>query len=249
MGRIFDLYMAKKHLKCVSIEIQLLNEVLYLIFSLTYNYHSHNMNKTKIIYTFLIACLFTSHLLSQDVNSGFRARSVPHGDPSIPTPSDNTERIKHTIKIEKDSVFYSLKAEMIEKGIINNGNIPVAIVSKTKVFKRNTINFEMFPDISNPVMMTLFTYFPEGVISYRRLYGDENKQIKYKKFESVDQSKYNHIPLLLCYLDDKQNNTEKLLAAYLKDNLITITTHDEIREKILKHIERCLFVYYTLTDN
>lgn len=207
------------------------------------------MNKIAIIYTLLGLSLLFSHLLSQDANINFRTKSVPHGDiSSIPTPSDKSEKIKHTIKIEKDSVFYSLMAHIIEKGIIDE-NIPGTLVSKTKVFKKNEVKFEMTPDISNPIKMTLFTYFPNGVISYRYLYGDENKQIKYKKFESADQSKYNQIPLLLCYLDDKQNNIEQLLATYLNDNLITITTYDEIREKILKHIERCLFIYYTLTDN
>ena len=183
-----------------------------------------------------------------DVNRKFKARSISHGDnTSVPTPSDNSERIKHTIKIEKDSVFYSLNADIIEKGIIIENNLP-PIVPKTIVFKNNEIIINMIPDISNPTHMILFTYFP-GATSYRHLHGDENKQIKYKKFELVDQSKYNQIPLILCYVDDKQNNVEKLLAVYLKDNLITITTYDEIIEKMLKHIERCLFVYYTLTDN
>lgn len=206
------------------------------------------MNKIKIIYTFFIVNLFFSNLWSQDVNREFRVRSVLHGTSSTPTPSDNSERIRITIKTEKDSVFYSLKADLMEKGIIDGRSLG-AIVSKTKVFKKNDIIFEMVPDISNPIKMTLFTFFPNGMTVFRYLDNNENKQIKYKKFEFVDHAKYNHIPLLLCYLDDKQNNTEKLLAAYLKNNLITITTYDEIREKILKHIESCLFVYYTLTDN
>ena len=211
----------------------------------------------KIVYLFLVANLSVLGALSQNLifppgqiqQSRTRAILVPMGDNSlIPTPSDDSERIKFSIKTERDSAFYSLKTDRIEKGIIvvDNSN---GIVSKTKVFKGNLAVFEMVPDvISNPKVMTLYTYMPGGAISFKYLFNENNKQIKYKKFELADQLKNTLISLILCYIDDDRNNTENLLKKYTKDDLIYITSEDELQEKILKHINKGLLVYYTLND-
>ena len=221
-----------------------------------------NMNKAKIIYTFLIINLFVSSALSQSTivslnqvpksttktpASGVMTRTVPLGDrSSMPSPSDDSERIKYKIKIEKDSAFYSLKGDVIEKGVIDD-RFPGAIVLNNKVFKGNEILFEVVPDISKPNIMTLYTYMPGGT-SFKYLFCDNNGKIKYKKFEVADQLKNNLIPLILCYVDNEKNDTEKLLEKYLKDNLISITSNEELQEKILKYIEKYLFVYYNLSD-
>lgn len=209
------------------------------------------MNKTSVIYVFLIVNLFASNILAQGVNNRIRAISVPIGtNSSIPTPSDDSERIKFVLKIEKDSALYSLKADIMEHGvIIENAILSNTILSNAKVFKGNELFFEMVPDIiSQPNLMTLYMYLPGGNIICRYLLCDNNQQIKYKKFEIIDQSKNSLIPLILGYVDDLQGNNEKLLDKYLKNNLITITSYEELQEKILKNMYKCLFVYHNLSD-
>ena len=212
------------------------------------------MNKTKIIYTILILNLFISNVLSQNIivqsnkTSANRAKVISSstGSTSLPTPSDSSDTIKYKIKIEKDSAFFSLKADIIEKGVINE-NFYTDIVLRTKVFKGQEAIFDIVPDISKANIMTLYTYI-SGTTVFRYLNCDNKKHIKYKKFKAVDQLKNSLIPLILCYVDDEQNSIEKLLEKYFKDNLISILSNEELQEKILKNIERGLLVYYNLSE-
>lgn len=208
--------------------------------------------------TFLIMNLFLLSALSQNINSNrYKVVTTPYGANSLtPIPSDNSERIKFTIKIENDSVFFSLKADNLENGVLID-SLSYDILSKTKVLKGNDFFFEMVPDITtndyipNHAMMRLFTYFPGASMSLvcRYLFsGDENKQIKYKKFESVDETEFGLIPILLCYVDDEQNNTEKFLNKFVKNNLIAITSKEEIHALIIKNIYKCLFVYQNFSN-
>jgi len=220
------------------------------------------MSYRIIIIIFFVVYLFVPDSLSQNVivspnqfpekriktaSGNLIIRTVPLGDRSLmPTPSDESERIKYKIKIEKDSAFYSLKADVIEKGVISD-RFSNPIVLNSKVVKGNEILFEMVPDISKPDIMTLYIYMPTGTV-FEYLVCDNNRKIKYKKIEAVDQLKNSQIPLLLCYVDNEKNDTEKLLEKYLKDNLISITSNEELQETILKYIEKYLFIYYTLSD-
>ena len=197
----------------------------------------------------LIICLHFSVVFSQDVNKRIRAESVPRGDnSSIPKPSDDSERIRYLIKIEDDSAFFSLKADMLEKGSLSEKISWHEIISNEKFFKGNEIIFEMVPDISNPTQLILFTYFPSGNISFSYLWCKNNEKIKYKKFDVSKLPKHGLIPLMLCFVDDEQNHVEKLLERFIKDNLICPTSYEEIKEKMLKNIDECLFVYYNLNQ-
>ncbi len=212
------------------------------------------MNKTVIICTFLIINLFISNALSQDDKvtikpspSELKTRTVRRGDKSAEIrPSENSEYIKYRIEIAKDSAFYSLKADKFEKGVFISEGVIEEIDLKRKVYKGDKILFEMTPDISKSSQMTLFIYFP-GMTRFRFLDCAENKHIKYRKFKETDPSKSNKVPIMICYVDDKYNNTDKLLEKYTKENLITLTSDKEIKEKILANIEKCIFVYYNLT--
>jgi len=210
------------------------------------------MNKSKIIFLFIFIVVLFFDVLSQNINTTsnqspkIKVISTPMGvESSRPRPSDSSERIKYEIEIIKDSAYYSLKADKMEKGVY----IPFFSdeLAKGKVYKGQEIYFEMVPDITNPSNMILFTYLLH-MTRATYLQTDANKHIKYNKFESVDQQKYGLTPLLLCYVDDENNQTENLLKKFLKSDLITVTSIEEIQEKILKHIEKCLFVYYKLID-
>ena len=207
------------------------------------------MNKVRAICIFLIASLFISNIYSQVSNSRVRVSSTPHGDNSlIPRPSDNSEIIKYTLKIEQDSALYSLNVDILEKGLTIEDEFNT-IISNAKVFKGNELFFEMIPDIiSKPNTMALYIYNPAGSISCRYLFCNDNQQIKYRKIEIVNQSKYGLTPLLLGYVDDKQGKNEKLIDKYSKNNLLTITSYVELQEKIIKNIEKCLLVYHNLSD-
>ena len=206
------------------------------------------MRTIKIVITLIVISLLFSNVLSQNPNNNrIKTKTVRHDDNSlIPMPLDNSERIKFKLKIEKDSVFYSLKAVVIEKSVLSEG-LSDDIISKRKVFKGDELIFEMVPDITKSNTMTLFIYLP-GMTAFKYLFCEDNKQIKYNKFTFVNQSKNSQIPLLLCYVDDEQNRTEKLLEKYLKDHLITITTYEELKEKILNNIDNYMFVYHNLSD-
>ena len=220
------------------------------------------MNKLKIIYIYLILTLFISNVLSQNPvffpNKNSRNRvttkTVPACSSIMPSPSAGSESIKYKIKVEKDSAFYSLKADLIEKGKVvdekdvKEGGSYGYIVYKNKVVKGNEIVFEMIPDISKSNVMTLYTYLGGAILCNYLINGYNNKQIKYKKFIVAPQLKNTPIPLILCYIDDEQNNNEKLLNKYLKNDLVYITSYKELQEKILKYIEKCLLVYYNLDD-
>jgi len=213
------------------------------------------MNKSKIIYIYLILNFFTSNLLSQNPvfsqNQNSRNRittmTVHPGSSIMPSPSEGSESIKYKIIVEIDSAFYSLKADLIEKGKVIDEKAGY-IVYKNKAFKGNEAVFEMIPDISKYNVMTLYTYLGGAITFNYLINGDSKKQIKYKKFIVAPQLKNTPIPLILCYIDDEQNNYEKLLNKYLKNDLVYITSYEELQEKILKYIEKCLFVYYNLDD-
>jgi len=210
------------------------------------------MLKLKIIYSFFIFSILFFDVLSQNVNMlpnqsiEYKTISTPMGDRSLaPQPSESSERIRYEIEVLKDSAFYSLRADRIEKGVY----VPFVSDELTKriVYKGEEIFFELVPDPAHPANTVLFTYLLHmSRVNY--LWADDNKHIKYKKFEAVDQLKHNLTPLLLFYMDDETNQTEKLLEKYLSADLITVTSMEEIQEKILNHIERCLFVYYKLID-
>ena len=215
------------------------------------------MNRMKMFYSFHIISLFIWNTFSQGVatspnrnqisNNRVMIVSTPRGEnSSLPIPSDDSERMKYSIKIETDTVFYSLKADIISDGVLltesNNDIVP-----KSKQFKGNEIIFEIVPDIPKPNAMRLFTYMP-GRTVFRYLNCKEGSQIKYKKIEVDYSLKKGQMPLLLCYVDDEQNSNEKLIDMYLKDNLISITAIDELQVKIIKFIEKGLFVYYILSD-
>jgi hypothetical protein len=95
--------------------------------------------------------------------------------------------------------------------------------------------------------MALYINSVEGT-HYRFFDGIENKRIKYRKFKEVDNADFNIVPLILCYPDDEYGHVEKLLDKYSAGNLITITAVDEFQEKILKNIEKCMLIYYDLTE-
>ena len=207
------------------------------------------MKKTSLICAIIIANLFLFNLFSQDIKKRkYTTVTTPRGDMSLmPTPSDSSERIKYEYQIEKDSIFFIIKADTYEKGVLID-SMSDAIISKIKLVKGNQVLFEMVPDISKPQIMTLFSYFP-GAIFLRYLFCNQNRQVKYKKFVFVDPLKNNHIPMILGYVDDELNNTEKILGKYVKNNLITITSKEELHEKILNKIEKCLFIYQELSNN
>jgi hypothetical protein len=205
------------------------------------------MNKQIILYTCFIT-LFAVTVISQNSNRTNDPRlttvSVPRGTPFGPQPSENSERIKYEFTISKDSAWLSLRADKYEKGVYVYEEILEEIVRKGKVYKGNEIFFEMIPDnLSDSQTMVLFTFFP-NMTRFRHLECQENQKIKYKKFAVIEQSKNSFFPLLLCYVDEEQNQTEKLIEKHFKDNLISITSKEEIVEKILKNIEKCLLVYY-----
>ena len=214
------------------------------------------MNIKMKLFTFLAAILFLTFFLcikasSQSKNQipqGFTTKSVPRGNKSLEVrPSDDSERIKYRIEIKRDSCFYNLKADKYENGIYIYEQILEELDHKRKVYKGEITFFEIIPDVSNHSRMTLFICYP-SMTRYRYLDSAENKQIKYRKFKNVDHTKFNMIPLMICYMDDEHNNVEKLLDKYSKENLVTLTSKNELQDKILKYIEKCILIYYNLND-
>jgi hypothetical protein len=211
--------------------------------------------KTLIVINILIAIsILLSEVKAQSnrkLPPGVTVKTTRRGDNSSTLqPSEDSERIKYKIEVKNDSLFFSLKAERFDKGIHNiteEESLFENIESKI-AFKGDKIFFEMVPDISKSSKLILFANFPY-MTKYRYLNCDGDKQhIKYKKFKEVNLSQSGVRPLMICYVDDENNNTEKFLNKYVKDNLLTITSMKEIHEKILQHIEKCILVYYSLTE-
>jgi hypothetical protein len=210
------------------------------------------MNKSIKIQAF-ITCFAVMSTLAQENNvhhkkqlsDGIYTVTVPRGTKLLPEPSENSERIKSRIVIGRDSIYYSLNADNIEKGItVKEGKIN----KKRKLYKDHTITFEMIPDIlSNPLKIQIFFNFPD-MMAYVYMDVSKNKKLKYEKFKPVNNSPLDRIPLLICYEDDENDSTEKLLNRYSRNNLITVTSYSILQEKIFKNINKCLFVYYNLTD-
>ena len=207
----------------------------------------------KRVLIVLIVLFDVSNILSQD-NKGlpdnkmpqpFKVISVPRGArPLELEPSDSSEIIKYNIEIMIDSGFFTLKADDFKNGVHHSNFLDT--IYYNRVFKDEKIFFEIIPDISNPSKMGLFVFFP-GMSRTTYLTCEQNEQIKYKKMD-VKHSTINWKPLLICYVDDMQNNTEKLLEKYFKDDMITFDTYDDIQSKMLIQIEKCILVYYCLTD-
>lgn len=174
-------------------------------------------------------------------------KTVRRGDESsMTTPSEESERIKYRIEIKNDSAIFSIKAAKFKNGTYIYEEVLEDIEQKRKVFKGDIILFEMVPDVSTPTKMTLYSFFPDFT-HFRYLNCSEGKRIKYKKFTLENDSKTGQVPMMICYVDDEQNNIEKLLKKYTKDDHITISSIQEIQDKILSKIELCLFVYYNQT--
>jgi hypothetical protein len=179
----------------------------------------------------------------------YTLKTVRRGDESaMIKPAENSERIKYKIEINRETSFFSLRAEKIENGIYIPEDLFDKIERERTVRKGDKVSFEMIPDVSpDSLKMILFTHFPEGT-HFRHFEGAANKRIKYRKFKEVDNADFNTVPLILCYPDNEYDHVEKLLNRYSTGNLITLTAEDELQEKILKNIEKCMLIYYTLTE-
>ena len=209
----------------------------------------------KRFFIFFIVIIFVaSKVQSQEVKDLpnnktpqlVRVFSVPHGDRSLLSkPSDSSEIIKYNIVIKIESAFFTLKTDIFINGVYSSSFFLDTIINK-RVIKDETVTFEIIPDISNPTKMGLFINFP-GMSCNSYLECDQNKQIKYKNIY-LESSILLWNPLLICYVDDMQNNAEKLIEKYFVDSRFTLTTFEDIQSKILNHIEKCILVYYNLND-
>jgi hypothetical protein len=216
-------------------------------------------NYIKIQAFIIIIFLFIINVLLSEIKAqsngklppGVTVKTTRRGDNSSTLqPSEDSERIKYKIEVKNDSLFFSLKAERFDKEIhnITEEESLFENINSGTAYKGDKIFFEMIPDISKSSKLILFTNFPY-IIKYRYLNCDGDKQqVKYKKFKEVNSSQSGVRPLMICYVDDENNNTEKFLNKYVKDNLLTITSMQEIHEKMLQHIEKCILVYYSLTE-
>jgi hypothetical protein len=207
-------------------------------------------------YILIIINLFTVTVLSQEVKTPpekrtkgiYTIETVRRGDKSaMLLPSGNSEKIKYKIEIKRETAFFSLIAEKIENGVFISEDLFDKIERERKVRKGDKISFEMIPDISDSSKMILFTNFPDRT-HFRHFEGAVNKRIKYRKFKEVDNAERDTVPLILCYIDDKYAHTEKLLNKYSEGDFITLTAEDELQEKILKNVEKCMLIYYRLTE-
>lgn len=159
-------------------------------------------------------------------------------------PANNSERFKIIIDIEKDANSFQLKGEVFEYGIHKDGIVRDGIATRYNLKKSEQIFFELVPDVSKVNRLTLFTYC-SGMICFNYMNCSEDKCIKYTIFERSTKMSMDTVPLMLLYVDNKKNNqVEKLVNTYVKDN--KLTSIPAKYKKLLKALSQCMLVYYKI---
>lgn len=222
------------------------------------------MKTIQSIICLLLVCYYSECIYSQDVkkpdslklwdfkipqglNSGYTAISVNKNDRSRDIiPAKDAERFKMRFTIKNDAAYFTLKAEKLKYAKhFEDQYYNDRIIYWPDLKKGEIVFFELVPDISLSNKLTLFTYFPQ-MTSFKFMNCPENNHFKYKLFEIPTKQNNNSGPLMLIYIDDKDNNIEKLVNKYCNNNLITNSPNKY--EKLLKEIELCMLIHYEM-DN
>lgn len=215
---------------------------LYLLLtaSLVYTIHSQELKRFNNKPT---KPLFTPQ---RNVKPGLTAITVSKDDRSKDMiPSDDSERFKIKFKIEEDSTQFILNAEKYEYGKhINDIFHNERIRHISELVKGENIFFELVPDTSKKDKLTLFTYFPNQT-SFRYMNYYDKECIKYRVFKECKNNNKNYKPIMLIFIDDKENNEqEKIIEKYSQNNVLTLDS-TRITELINK-MKKCMFIYYKL---
>lgn len=186
--------------------------------------------------------------IPQGLNSGYTAITVNKNDRSRDIiPAKEAERFKIKFLIENDTAYFTLKAEKLkyakhfEDQFYND-----RIIYLPNLRKGEIVFFELVPDISLSNKLTLFSYFP-GMTSFKFMDCPDNKLFKYKLFEKPIKGNISSGALILIYIDDKDNNVEKLVNKYCVNNLIVNSPNKNI--ELLKKIELCMLIHYKIEDS
>lgn len=184
--------------------------------------------------------------IPQSLNEGYTAITVKKGDRSRDIiPAKEAERFKIKFKFEKDTSSFILKAEKFKYGEhLDDPFYNERIIYWPDLYKGEVVFFELVPDISLSNKLTLFTYFPQ-MTSFKFMNCSEDKCFKYKVFERSMNQQADSGPLLLIYVDDKENNkAEMLVNKYSKNNLIS--SSPKKFKKLLEKIELYMLIHYTI---
>lgn len=189
--------------------------------------------------------LLDSLKIPKYLNKEYVAITVSKNDRSRDLiPAKQSERFKVKFTIDKDTAFFTLKAEKFRYGKhIDDPLYGERITYWPDLCKEDVIFFEIVPDISRHNQLILFTYFPV-MTSFKFMNCPEDKYFKYKLFKRSTDKIMNKGALLLIYVDDKNNKVENLVNRYSKNNLIT-DSPDKYK-KLLDNIELYMLVHYTI---
>lgn len=184
--------------------------------------------------------------IPQSLNKGYTAITVKKGfRPKGTIPSKEAERFKIKFKFEKDTSFFTLKAEKFKYGEhLDDPFYNERIIYWPDLYKGEVVFFELVPDVSLSNKLTLFTYFPQ-MTSFKFMTCPENKCFKYKIFERPMNTQADSGPLMLIYVDDKESNeVEILVNQHSKNNVIS--SSPKKYKKLLANIELYMLIHYTI---
>lgn len=182
------------------------------------------------------------------ISQGYTAITVSKNDRSRDIiPAKEAERFKFRFPIEIDTAFFMLRAEKLKYGEhLEDRFYNDRIVYRPYLKKGDIVFFEMIPDISLGNKLTLFSNFPR-MTDFHFMKCPDNMRFKYKLFEKSTNKQIDVGALILIYMDDKNNNIEKKVEKYCKNNLIV--NSPKKYSKLLKEIELCMLVHYRIDND
>lgn len=207
------------------------------------------MRTLRIIICFILSNLLIQVIHSQDFTPkkinryGYTTKTVKKGDRSVGVyPNEKSEIFRVSIKNNKSTARFELRAEYFEYGKHINKTMHTEQIEIIDSFKNGEkIIFDLVPDTTNSTHLILFFYFT-NMTQIRYFKKIEYAAVKYKKINSINSDKKEYNPIMIIYMDDKNNTTENII----NKRSSSIAYNDGDYSKLLKEIRNCMIIYYTL---
>lgn len=181
--------------------------------------------------------------LKKDKDKGltFKTVGIEKRASYLPSPTLKINKIKSSKFISETTVSLYIDEYTINQKVGTDDNL---LDSRT-YSKNDYFSAEIVADTANCEKLTIYTMLP-GTISFK--YRHVNKDYKFKSIPFVHKtlSDDKNIPLILLYEDDIDNNMEKIINKYVRNDSLLIQF--DCQKKPFSEIKRYMTINYTTTS-
>jgi hypothetical protein len=190
------------------------------------------------------------------VNAQTKVKKLPDGVTVVSTPigaKNNVPRPSPLSKIFRIRTSpFSQDVELklfMDEYVHGKKTLPISLLHNLELLIWRKYNkgrmglLEIIPDVTAKQKLHLFVNCP-GEIGHQEKTTVPLRYFAYNIYRRSEEKLDTPIPVLLIYEDDEQTkkNTDIIQKYVVQDSLRT-----DVNEKIFSEIERCFFIYYTLS--